>query len=75
MDLCGHSLRTRKLVPSFRDPDPRLGRKCRKGYRYRWEGDFVILLRADGSVVAYFSEHGATDQEIAREAQKDFQGG
>ena len=51
------------------------GRPLPEDYSHRWEGDFLMLLRADGSIVAYFSEHGATDEGISREAWRDSKDG
>lgn len=44
------------------------------GYYEQWEGDFIWLLRPDGSVAGVFSDMGATDEGIATCAWKDASG-
>jgi len=42
------------------------------GYRVGMDPDVLVLLRADGSLVAAFSAPGADPAEIEKEALRDY---
>lgn len=44
------------------------------GYYEQWDGDFIWLMRSDGSVAGVFSDMGATDEGIATCAWNDASG-
>lgn len=53
-----------------RDPAPEKP-PLPEGYYEQWGGDFIWLLRSDGSVAGVFSDLGATEEAIATCAWQD----